>query len=142
MICKDCIHYDVCHRRINSIDFLPVIKGKVSMSPIMYNECDDVEKYCSHFKDKSLIVELPCRVGEEIYVLNKESIPQRMILDRPDIRCHCTKEHNLCMALCDDTKHNICAYRLKNDGSDIGKKVFRTKQEAEAKLKELNNGKS
>ena len=31
MTCKDCIHYDVCHRRINSIDFLPVIKGKVSM---------------------------------------------------------------------------------------------------------------
>ena len=53
-------------------------------------------------------------------------------------RCHCAKEDNLCMALCDDIKHNICAYRFKNDGSDIGEKVFRTKSEAEAKLKELN----
>lgn len=43
MTCKDCIHYDVCHRRINSIDFLPVIKGEVSISSIMYKKCDDVE---------------------------------------------------------------------------------------------------
>ena len=84
------------------------------------------------------LVELPCKVGKEIYVLNRENIPQRMILDEPDIRCHCAKEDNLCMALCDDKKHGICAYRLKNDGSDIGEKVFRTKEEAEAKLKELN----
>lgn len=138
MTCKDCYHYDVCHIRINSIDFLPVIKGKVSTSSIMYKECDDVEKHCLHFKDKSLIVELPCKVGDEIYVLNRGNIPQRMILDKPDIRCHCYKEDNLCMALCDDKKHGICAYRFKNDGSDIGKKVFRSKEEAEARLKELN----
>lgn len=83
------------------------------------------------------VVELPCKVGQEIYVLNRENIPQRMILDEPDVRCHCAKEDNLCMALCDDKKHGICAYRLKNDGSDIGEKVFLTKEEAEAKLKEL-----
>lgn len=59
MTCKDCYHYDVCHLRINSIDFLPVIKGKISISSIMYKECDDVEKHCLHFKDKSRIVELP-----------------------------------------------------------------------------------
>lgn len=86
------------------------------------------------------LVELPCKVGDEIYVLNRENIPQKMILDEPDIRCHCAKEDNLCMALCDDKKHGICAYRFKNDGSDIGKKVFRTKSEAETRLKELDNG--
>ena len=85
------------------------------------------------------LIELPCKVGKEIYVMNRGNIPQRMILDKPDIRCHCPKEDNLCMALCDDTKHGICAYRLKNDGSDIGEKVFLTKEEAEARLKELNN---
>lgn len=137
MTCKDCIHYDVCHLRINSIDFLPVIKGKVSMSSIMYKMCDDVEKRCEYFKDKSLIVELPCKIGKEIYVMNRANIPQRMILDEPDIRCHCPKEDNLCMSLCDDIKHGICAYRFNNDGSDIGKKVFLTKEEAEAKSKEL-----
>ncbi len=69
MTCKDCYHYDVCHIRINSIDFLPVIKGKISMSSIMYKECDDVEKHCLHFKDKSLIVELPCKVGDNFFII-------------------------------------------------------------------------
>lgn len=74
------------------------------------------------------LIELPCKVGKEIYVMNRGNIPQRMILDKPDIRCHCAKEDNLCMALCDDKKHGICAYRLKNDGSDIGKKFFLQKK--------------
>lgn len=118
MTCEDCYHYDVCG----------------------FEWCNDnALTFCKDFKDKSLIVELPCKVGKEIYVLNRENIPQRMILDEPDIRCHCAKEDNLCMALCDDKKHGICAYRFKNDGSDIGEKVFRTKEEAEAKLKELKN---
>lgn len=84
------------------------------------------------------LVELPCKVGEEIYVMNRGNIPQRMILEEPNIRCHCPKEAKSCMAVCDDIKCNICAYPLKNDGSDIGEKVFLTKEEAEAKLKELN----
>lgn len=115
MTCKDCIHYEVCEN-----------------SPLM-------EDGCPYFKDKSLIVELPCKVGKEIYVMNRGNIPQRMILDEPDIRCHCPKEAKSCMDVCDDIKHNICTYRLKSDGSDIGEKVFLTKEEAEAKLKELNN---
>lgn len=104
------------------------------------NVPNDLEAFesCNFAISKSRIVELPCKVvGEEIYVLNRGNIPQKMILDEPDIRCHCAKEGDLCMALCDDKKHNICAYRFKNDGSDIGEKVFRTKEEAEAKLKEL-----
>ena len=125
MTCKDCYHYEIC----------PVWDD---YNDIPYS--DGYSDFCNnydHFKDKSLIVELPCKVGKEIYVLNRENIPQKMILDEPDIRCHCDKEDNLCMALCDDKEHSICAYRFKNDGSDIGEKVFRTKEEAEAKLKEL-----
>lgn len=124
MTCKDCIHYDVCN----------MYDGPYISVHLDHN--------CEYFKDKSLIVELPCNVGKEIYVFNRENIPQKMILDEPDIRCHCPKEDNLCMALCDDKKYGICAYRFKNDGSDIGEKVFRTKEEAEAKLKELNNANS
>ena len=85
------------------------------------------------------LVELPCKVGEEIYILNKENIPQIMILDKPDIRCYCPKEDYLCKASCDDMKHCYCAYHFNYDGTDIGEKVFRTKEEAEAKSKELNN---
>lgn len=66
MKCKDCYHYDVCYIRINSIDFLPVIKGKISMSSIMYKECNDVEKHCLHFKDKSQIIELPMKTTDRL----------------------------------------------------------------------------
>lgn len=125
MNCKDCYHNEICPEWDDYND-------------IPY--CDGYSDFCNnydHFKDKSLIVELPCEVGKEIYVINRGNIPQRMILNKPDIRCYCAKEDNLCMALCDDKEHSICAYRFKNDGSDIGEKVFRTKEEAEAKLKEL-----
>ena len=138
MTCKDCYHCEACENRFAGLKQICVDE------PVKHLELNPaVEKCCENFKDKSLIVELPCKVGDEIYVMNRGNIPQRMILDEPDIRCHCAircycaNEDNLCMALCDDKKHGICAYRLKNDGSDIGEKVFLTKEEAEAKLKEL-----
>lgn len=77
---------------------------------------------------------LPCKVGGELWVNDKDGKPRRMVLDAPDIRCHCAKEDNLCMALCDSPNAGICAYRLKNDGTDFGKTVFLTREEAEAAL--------
>lgn len=115
MTCKDCTHYDVC----NMYD-----GPYISVHP---------NHVCKYFTDKQLMISLPCKVGEEIYVLNRGNVPQRMILDEPDIRCHCPKEAKSCMAVCDDIKHNICTYRLKSDGSDIGESVFLTKEAAEVK---------
>lgn len=46
------------------------------------------------------------------------------------------KEDNLCMALCDSKQNGVCAFRLKNDGTSIGKTVFLTREEAEQALKE------
>lgn len=40
------------------------------MYNIMYKECDDVEKHCSHFKDKSRIIELPFIAMIEQYLVN------------------------------------------------------------------------
>lgn len=132
MTCKnDCIHYDVCHRRINSIDFLPVIKGIVSTSSIMYKNCDDVEKYCRYFKDKSRIVELPnVEIGQELFYVDRytksveSDIVSKLIWEENDLGV--------------DT-----GIWSENNGfseyfSDIGKNLFITKEKAEAKLKELN----
>jgi len=121
MTCKDCYHYDVCHRRINSIDFLPVIKGKVSISSIMYKKCDDVEKHCLHFKDKSRYIELPCKVGDKVYKI---------------VRSICFGNHIQEMTIKDfeiyaNTNYEALILR-QND-------VFLDKSKAEEKLKELNN---
>lgn len=45
MTCKDCIHYRVC------------------------NDCFDEFSPCKDFKDKSRIVELPCKVGDAVYYI-------------------------------------------------------------------------
>lgn len=113
MDCKDCYHYDVCSKK---------------------------DEMCKNFKDKSLIIEMLFRVGEEIYVLNRRNIPQRMIFGGLEMSCHCPHEEaDSCLDLCDDIPYCICAYRFKNDSSDIGETVFRTKGEAEAKSKDLNS---
>lgn len=81
-------------------------------------------------------VELPCKVGDTVYVLDISGNLQKMILDEPDIRCHCAKEDNLCIVLCENKQSGICAYRFKNDNTDIGKTVFLTREEAEQALRE------
>ena len=49
--CKDCIHYDVCH-------------AVMTMGEIQ--EC--AESVCKNFKDKTLVLDLPCKVGDTVYM--------------------------------------------------------------------------
>lgn len=86
------------------------------------------------------IVVLPCKVGESLWVHDKDGAPREMEFDPPDIRCHCRQEDNLCMALCSAKNTGVCAYRLRNDGTDLGRKVFLTREAAEAALKGEQNG--
>lgn len=87
-------------------------------------------------KDGRVMV-LPCKVGDTVWVAGRDNVPREMQLDPPDIRATCTDEDNLCMSLCNRKPDGFCAYRLRNDGQDIGKTVFLTREEAEEKLKEV-----
>lgn len=58
MNCKDCLFYDFC---IDCNDFDE--RG----NPIKYNRCEWEE--CECFKDKSRFVELPCKVGDKIFMI-------------------------------------------------------------------------
>ena len=54
--CENCVHYDVCaelHAYYHKVD-------KEKVIPFMVDKNSE-ELNCDHFKDKSLIVELPCR---------------------------------------------------------------------------------
>lgn len=84
-------------------------------------------------KDGRLVV-LPCKVGEKLWVIGRDNVPQEMALEVPDIRTVCTDEDNLCMSTCNRKPDGFCAYRLRNDGADVGKTVFLTREEAEKAL--------
>lgn len=87
-------------------------------------------------EEQGRLIKLPCAVGDTVYMLNSnKSLIQKMVVDTPDIRCHCVKDDKFacCAPICNDTRNNICAYRFKRDFSEIGKIVFLTREEAEAK---------
>lgn len=84
-------------------------------------------------KDGRVVV-LPCKVGNTLWVTGRDNVPREMELEAPDIRAVCTDEDNLCMSTCNRKPDGFCAYRLRNDGADIGKTVFLTREEAEKAL--------
>ena len=86
-------------------------------------------------KDGRLVV-LPCKVGDTLWVTGRDNVPREMELEAPDIRTVCTDEDNLCMSTCNRKPDGFCAYRLRNDGADIGKTVFLTREEAEKALED------
>lgn len=77
------------------------------------------------------LVVLPCKVGDTAWVKDRAGVPREMRLETADIRFVCTDEDNLCMATCHRKPDGFCAYRIRNDGTDIGKTVFLTREEAE-----------
>lgn len=89
-------------------------------------------------KDGRLVV-LPCKVGGTLWVTGRDNVPREMELEAPDIRAVCTDEDNLCMSTCNRKPDGFCAYRLRNDGADIGKTVFLTREEAEKALEAKSN---
>ena len=85
------------------------------------------------------LVVLPCKVGDTLWVTGRDNVPREMELGAPDIRTVCTDEDNLCMSTCNRKPDGFCAYRLRNDGADIGKTVFLTREGAEKALEGMKN---
>ena len=93
--CKDCLHYRVCQFHIDEETKLTV------------NECE-------HFKDRSKYIELPCKVGEDLYRL--KTINGKTIITTTQLN--------------QNTLWRIVF------GGEYGKSVFLTKEEAERALAE------
>lgn len=108
----------------------------------------DLESLCSYTRLRELaeadkdgrVVVLPCKMGGTLWVTGRDNVPREMELEAPDIRAVCTDEDNLCMSTCNRKPDGFCAYRLRNDGADIGKTVFLTREEAKKALEAMNNG--
>lgn len=107
--------------------FVKVASAALGTTPDHLRELVDTDK------DGRLVV-LPCKVGEKLWVIGRDNVPREMALEVPDIRTVCTDEDNLCMSTCNRKPDGFCAYRLRNDGADVGKTVFLTREEAEKAL--------
>ena len=107
--------------------FVKVASAALGTTPDHLRELVDADK------DGRLAV-LPCKVGEKLWVIGRDNVPREMALEVPDIRTVCTDEDNLCMSTCNRKPDGFCAYRLRNDGADVGKTVFLTREEAEKAL--------
>ena len=101
-------------------------------------DLDRLEKLAEADRDGRLVV-LPCKPGDTVWVTGRDNVPREMELEAPDIRAVCTDEDNLCMSACNRKPDGFCAYRLRNDGADIGKTVFLTREEAKAALEAMKN---
>ncbi len=127
--CKDCIHYDVCH----------------TTTPI----ATEATGICKLFKDKSLVLDLPCKVGDTVYVHDN--------IIWYDECCHCENfqiggmgDPHECARTKRPFKHPDCteiSERIATENDiylwlaygDIGNTVFLKKEEAEQALKEYRN---
>lgn len=122
MKCKDCYHNEIC----------PLWDD--------YNDipyCDGYSDFCNnydHFKDKSLIVELPCKVGDKAYYLSiKRYVPLTHKIVEAEVLNYNINGRGIFDAKIRQLNSDY-VFRTSID------KIYFTKSEAEAKLKELNNG--
>ena len=58
-------------------------------------------------------VVLPCKVGDSLWILDRDNKPREMELDAPDIRCHCREDDNLCMVTCSAKGVGVCASTMR-----------------------------
>jgi hypothetical protein len=121
--CKDCLHNEACKAVLDAAGFFS----------------DDIEEIlnaikCPNFADKSRFVELPCKAGDTVWVLNQRlgqvfenTVTGIYIKSESDSVNHVTLRHiNKLHA----ESYRSFAFR------QFGRTVFYTKEEAEAKLAE------
>ena len=96
-------------------------------------------KYWRNLEEQGLLLKLPCKVGKMVYLTNHDRTAWRK---RPLICVidEFTMSDNNCYAVLNANEPFYAAHRFKAvDIKEFGKTVFLTKEEAEAKLKELQN---
>ena len=122
--CKDCVHVEVCE------DFT-----KAKLSPERAEELLPVlrehGRICDHFKDRSRFVELPCMVGDTVYVLKGEHIEFAHV-----IAIYLDSSGGMFdLKIFKEIAINFYISKY-NTFENIGKTVFLTLEEAEQALKE------
>lgn len=140
MTCEEhCLHWEVCK----------LIHPEYATAKY-YTFCSCAEK-CECFKNKSKYIELPCKVGDECYIVQQrctrggdfDELTDTQVWDCEEY-CHtdkCDKEWYI-----KTTKFNCLKrifeywdYFIANSSNEHFRHLYHKRNEAEAKLKELNN---
>ena len=127
--CKDCVHVEVCRFKD--------LPAPLSDSYIRESEC--IEKRCGNFKDRSRFVELPCHVGDTVYMLTEQTqkLGRKKITKTVIVEC-CVDNFRIgdagypSAALCDI--ENVWCYDV--EPKMFGEIIFLSREKAEQALKE------
>lgn len=112
MICLHCIHYDRCQ----SLYRFKRLQKAVSNG-------------CPHYKDRSIFVELPCKVGDTVYLIHNR---YKIILEYCVSEIIISSSHPVLKLLDCTNKMHVIYY----DFNTKREAVFFTKERAEQVLKE------
>lgn len=126
MTCKDCIHYDVCK----------CVNPKVDE---MYGNRNGTQYGCGYFKDKSQIIKLPCKVGDTVYLVDFEYGIYKCIVNDIQILSDNEPVYTLYFYSQNGYEPAELEWDIDIEIDCFGKTVFLTKEQAEAKLKELSD---
>ena len=117
MNCKDCVHYERCKWNAATLRDAGLLVD-------FTDDDESASERCIFFKNKANFVELPCKVGTELFLSDYLNFHHRLkeykfCGDRIVIIIECWEWQRTCTRFLDD----------------FGKTVFLTKEEAEQALK-------
>ena len=122
--CKDCLHIEVCKDSLgNTKHYDNVIAA------------GNVEELCAFFKDRSKFVELPCKVGDTVYMLVTRKTKAFEVKSKNGEMKKEINHHTFIKKTC-FTKSNLFDVIER-----FGKTAFLTKEEAEKALAERSENK-
>ena len=111
MTCENCIHYEACLS--------------------VYMDLKGHNFPCPQFKDRSRFVELPCKVGDTLFVPTRNLVSEYKV-----VSFHVCGEGIWYRT---NVIKGILTRLISDNVENIGKTVFLTREEAERALKEREN---
>lgn len=122
--CRNCVHWEVCREYVTG---LAAARG-VDLDATELEQIFDSDD-CDHFQDRSRFVELPCKVGDTVFVVEKIAKEWKIIKDHVE---------TIGIGYYADGVNIYQFDGIKIDGyfEDFGKTVFLTREAAEQALKE------
>ena len=122
--CKDCLGFEFCLDRLGTTKYYD--------NAIAAN---NVEELCQKFKDRNRFVELPCKVGDTVYVIDDMGDEEYLVAPCTisAIRYECKETDSKIIIM---TEGFLAPF---TNSWVLGKTVFLTREEAEQALKESKN---